>query len=150
MASDLGTLASSEPEEEEESGTPEEVGAGLQMREGGGGGEHPAVDDSSTSVDGGAGGAGGGVQESTVGKEAAAAAQGRDENLPPQVNTEVQVLQQGVTKQIMKEGHGDAPPPRHSTCFVHYRAWTESTMHKFEDTWLEQQPTELHLGHGEL
>ncbi|CAM6012542.1 unnamed protein product [Sphagnum balticum] len=147
MASDLGNLASSEPEEEEESGTPEEFGAGLQMREGGGGGggggEHPAVDDSSTSV---AGGAGGGVQESTVGKEAAAA-QGRDENLPPQVNTEVQVLQQGVTKQIMKEGHGDAPPPRHSTCFVHYRAWTESTMHKFEDTWLEQQPTELHLGH---
>jgi hypothetical protein len=50
MASDLGTLASSEPEEEEESGTPEEVGAGLQMREGGGGGEHPAVDDSSISV----------------------------------------------------------------------------------------------------
>jgi len=52
MASDLGTLASSEPEAEEESGTPEEFGAGLQMREGGGGGggEHPAVDDSSTSV----------------------------------------------------------------------------------------------------
>jgi hypothetical protein len=52
MASDLGNLASSEPEEEEESGTPEEFGAGLQMREGGGGGvgEHPAVDDSSTSV----------------------------------------------------------------------------------------------------
>ncbi len=56
MASDLGTLASSEPEEEEESGTPEEFGAGLQMREEGegggegGGGEHPVVDDSSTSV----------------------------------------------------------------------------------------------------
>ncbi len=50
MASDLGTLASSEPHEEEESGTPEEFGAGLQMREGGGGGEHPVVDDSSTSV----------------------------------------------------------------------------------------------------
>jgi len=50
MTSDLGTMASSEPEEEEESGTPEEFGAGLQMREGGGGGEHPAVDDSSTSV----------------------------------------------------------------------------------------------------
>jgi hypothetical protein len=49
MTSDLGTMASSEPEEEEESGTPEEFGAGLQMREGGGG-EHPAVDDSSTSV----------------------------------------------------------------------------------------------------
>eukprot|EP01018_Ginkgo_biloba_P000973 Gb_11891 [translate_table: standard] len=29
---------------------------------------------------------------------------------------------------------------------VHYRAWTESTMHKFEDTWQEQQPLELVLG----
>uniref|UniRef100_A0A7N0ZWM3 peptidylprolyl isomerase n=1 Tax=Kalanchoe fedtschenkoi TaxID=63787 RepID=A0A7N0ZWM3_KALFE len=29
---------------------------------------------------------------------------------------------------------------------VHYRAWTESTQHKFEDTWNEQQPVELILG----
>jgi len=83
------------------------------------------------------GGAGGGVQESTVGKEAAAA-QGRDENLPPQVNTEVQVLQQGVTKQIMKEGHGDAPPPRHSTCFgtlLHLQAlWKLLGFHRKQKT----------------
>lgn len=31
---------------------------------------------------------------------------------------------------------------------VHYRAWTESTLHKFEDTWREQQPLELVLGKG--
>lgn len=31
---------------------------------------------------------------------------------------------------------------------VHYRAWTESTLHKFEDTWHEQQPLELVLGKG--
>ncbi|XVF79643.1 hypothetical protein PTKIN_Ptkin15bG0005500 [Pterospermum kingtungense] len=29
---------------------------------------------------------------------------------------------------------------------VHYRAWAESTKHKFEDTWHEQQPLELVLG----
>ncbi len=54
----------------------------------------------------------GGVEES-----AARPAEGRDEKLPPKVNTEVEVLQQGVTKQIIKEGHGNAPPSRHSTCF---------------------------------
>lgn len=31
---------------------------------------------------------------------------------------------------------------------VHYRAWTESTLHKFEDTWNEQKPVELVLGKG--
>lgn len=31
---------------------------------------------------------------------------------------------------------------------VHYRAWTESTQHKFEDTWQEQRPIELVLGKG--
>lgn len=31
---------------------------------------------------------------------------------------------------------------------VHYRAWTESTQHKFEDTWHEQQPLELVIGKG--
>lgn len=31
---------------------------------------------------------------------------------------------------------------------VHYRAWTESTQHKFEDTWNEQRPLELVLGKG--
>lgn len=33
---------------------------------------------------------------------------------------------------------------------VHYRAWTESTQHKFEDTWHEQQPLELVVGKGTL
>ena len=31
---------------------------------------------------------------------------------------------------------------------VHYKAWAESTQHKFEDTWHEQQPLELVLGKG--
>ena len=31
---------------------------------------------------------------------------------------------------------------------VHYRAWTESTGHKFEDTWDEQRPLEMILGKG--
>lgn len=31
---------------------------------------------------------------------------------------------------------------------VHYRAWTNHTQHKFEDTWKEQQPIELVLGKG--
>jgi hypothetical protein len=31
---------------------------------------------------------------------------------------------------------------------VHYRAWTEMTMHKFEDTFREGQPMELILGQG--
>lgn len=29
---------------------------------------------------------------------------------------------------------------------MHYRAWTETTKHKFDDTWHEQQPLELVLG----
>ena len=31
---------------------------------------------------------------------------------------------------------------------VHYKAWAEKTLHKFEDTWLEQRPFELVLGKG--
>lgn len=31
---------------------------------------------------------------------------------------------------------------------VHYRAWSEKTQHKFEDTWQEQRPTEMVLGKG--
>lgn len=31
---------------------------------------------------------------------------------------------------------------------VHYRAWAEKTLHKFEDTWQEQRPFELVLGKG--
>ncbi|RWR77740.1 peptidyl-prolyl cis-trans isomerase FKBP42 [Cinnamomum micranthum f. kanehirae] len=53
---------------------------------------------------------------------------------PPKIDSEVEVLHEKVTKQIIKEGH------------VHYRAWTESTLHKFEDTWQEQRPIEMVLG----
>lgn len=68
-----------------------------------------------------------------------------DDMLPPKVNSEVEVLHDKVTKQIIKEGSGNKPS-RNSTCFLHYRAWAESTMHKFQDTWQEQQPLELVLG----
>ncbi|GAU28574.1 hypothetical protein TSUD_269140 [Trifolium subterraneum] len=53
---------------------------------------------------------------------------------PPKVDSEVEVLHEKVTKQIIKEGH------------VHYRAWAENTEHKFEDTWQEQRPTEMIIG----
>lgn len=64
---------------------------------------------------------------------------------PPKVDSEVEVLHEKVTKQIMKEGHGQKPS-KYSTCFLHYRAWTESTQHKFEDTWNEQRPVEIVIG----
>ncbi|CAA0833364.1 Peptidyl-prolyl cis-trans isomerase FKBP42 [Striga hermonthica] len=69
----------------------------------------------------------------------------QDESGPPKVDTKVEVLHEKVTKQIIKEGHGQKPS-KYSTCFLHYRAWTESTQHKFEDTWHEQQLLELILG----
>lgn len=69
----------------------------------------------------------------------------QDGNGPPKLDSKVEVLHEKVTKQIIKEGHGDKPS-KYSTCFVHYRAWTESTQHKFEDTWQEQRPVELVLG----
>ncbi|KAL2491608.1 Peptidyl-prolyl cis-trans isomerase FKBP42 [Abeliophyllum distichum] len=56
----------------------------------------------------------------------------QDETGPPEVNSEVEVLHEKVRKQIIKE--------------VHYRAWTKSTQHKFQDTWQEQQPLELVIG----
>ncbi|XP_010523670.1 PREDICTED: peptidyl-prolyl cis-trans isomerase FKBP42 [Tarenaya hassleriana] len=64
---------------------------------------------------------------------------------PPKVDTQVEFLHEKVTKQIIKEGHG-CKPSKYSTCFLHYKAWTKSTRHKFEDTWQEQQPLELVLG----
>lgn len=64
---------------------------------------------------------------------------------PPKVNSDVEVLHEKVTKQIIKEGHGQKPS-KYSTCFLHYKAWTESTQHMFEDTWHERQPLELILG----
>ncbi|KAK6928754.1 Tetratricopeptide repeat [Dillenia turbinata] len=69
----------------------------------------------------------------------------QDEIGPPKVDSQVIDLHEKVTKQIMKEGHGQIPS-KYSTCFLHYRAWTESTRHKFEDTWHEQRPLELVLG----
>ncbi|XP_021736171.1 peptidyl-prolyl cis-trans isomerase FKBP42-like [Chenopodium quinoa] len=69
----------------------------------------------------------------------------QNDNGPPKVDAEVEVLHEKVTKQIIKEGHGEKPS-KYSTCFVHYRAWTGSTQHKFEDTWQEQRPIELILG----
>lgn len=64
---------------------------------------------------------------------------------PPKVDSKVEVLHEKVTKQIIKEGHGQKPS-KYSTCFLHYRAWTESTKHKFEDTWAEQRPLEMVFG----
>lgn len=64
---------------------------------------------------------------------------------PPKVDSEVEVLHEKVTKQIIKEGHGQKPS-KYSTCFLHYKAWAESTWHKFDDTWHEQQPLEMVLG----
>ncbi|XP_027355196.1 peptidyl-prolyl cis-trans isomerase FKBP42 isoform X2 [Abrus precatorius] len=64
---------------------------------------------------------------------------------PPKVDSEAEVLHEKVTKQIIKEGHGQKPS-KYSTCFFHYRAWSESTQHKFEDTWQEQRPIEMVLG----
>ncbi|KAJ7949192.1 Peptidylprolyl isomerase [Quillaja saponaria] len=69
----------------------------------------------------------------------------QDGNGPPKVDSEVEILHEKVKKQIIKEGHGQKPS-KYSTCFLHYRAWTESTQHKFEDTWNEQRPFELVIG----
>lgn len=69
----------------------------------------------------------------------------QDDAGPPKIDTEVEILHEKVTKQIIKEGHGQKPT-KLSTCFLHYRAWAEKTLHKFEDTWLEQRPFELVLG----
>lgn len=64
---------------------------------------------------------------------------------PPKVDAQVEPIHEKVTKQIIKEGHGQIPS-KYSTCFLHYKAWTKSTQHKFEDTWQEQRPLELILG----
>ncbi|KAI5341909.1 hypothetical protein L3X38_009784 [Prunus dulcis] len=69
----------------------------------------------------------------------------QDANGLPKVDSKVEVLHEKVAKQIIKEGHGPIPS-KYSTCFLHYRAWTQSTRHKFEDTWDEQRPLEMILG----
>lgn len=40
-----------------------------------------------------------------------------DESLPPKVDSETVTVKLGVSKQVMKEGDGRGPPPRHSICF---------------------------------
>lgn len=42
-----------------------------------------------------------------------------DGNAPPKVDSEVEILQEKVTKQIIKEGHGQKPS-KYSTCFCKY------------------------------
>ncbi|CAN7060597.1 unnamed protein product [Brassica oleracea var. botrytis] len=87
-------------------------------------------------------------QENEIVTEGSAAVHGepsQDGSVPPKVDSEVEVLDEKVSKQIIKEGHGSTPS-KYSTCFLHYRAWTKHTQHKFEDTWQEQQPIEIVLG----
>ncbi|KAK9913067.1 hypothetical protein M0R45_036892 [Rubus argutus] len=50
----------------------------------------------------------------------------QDANGPPKVDSKLETLHDKVQKQIIKEGHGPIPS-KYSTCFLHYRAWTEST-----------------------
>ncbi|XP_020257230.1 peptidyl-prolyl cis-trans isomerase FKBP42 [Asparagus officinalis] len=69
----------------------------------------------------------------------------QDDNGPLKIDGEMEILHEKVKKQIIKEGQGQKPAMS-STCFLHYRAWTQKTSHKFEDTWQEQRPFELVLG----
>ncbi|XP_072951097.1 peptidyl-prolyl cis-trans isomerase FKBP42 [Typha angustifolia] len=69
----------------------------------------------------------------------------QDDQLPPKVDSTMEILHEKVKKQVIREGHGQKPRNL-STCFLHYRAWVESSLHKFEDTWQEQRPIELILG----
>ncbi|KAK3119734.1 hypothetical protein QOZ80_9AG0674450 [Eleusine coracana subsp. coracana] len=69
----------------------------------------------------------------------------QDGNAPPVATSDMEVLHDKVKKQVIKEGHGKKPS-KFATCFVHYRAWVQGSLHKFEDTWQEQNPIELVLG----
>ena len=54
--------------------------------------------------------------------EAAAAVHGeplQDGNCPPNVESAVEILQDKVTKQIIKEGHG-RKPSKYATCFCKF------------------------------
>lgn len=44
----------------------------------------------------------------------------QDASEPPKVDSEVEILQEKVTKQIIKEGHGNKPS-KYSTCFCKYQ-----------------------------
>ncbi|CAN6567286.1 unnamed protein product [Malus baccata var. baccata] len=48
----------------------------------------------------------------------------QDANGPAKVDSKVVILHEKVTKKIIKEGHGQIPS-KYSTCFLHYRAWTD-------------------------
>ncbi|TVU50846.1 hypothetical protein EJB05_02237 [Eragrostis curvula] len=69
----------------------------------------------------------------------------QDGTAPPVATSDMEVLHDKVKKQVIKEGHGKKPS-KFATCFVHYRAWVQGSLHKFEDTWQEQHPIELVLG----
>ncbi|KAM1139542.1 hypothetical protein ACFX19_040419 [Malus domestica] len=45
----------------------------------------------------------------------------QDANGPSKVDSKADILHEKVTKQIIKEGHGQIPS-KYSTCFLHYRA----------------------------
>ncbi|KAL8260222.1 hypothetical protein R6Q59_028175 [Mikania micrantha] len=40
----------------------------------------------------------------------------QDDNRPPKVDAKVEVIHEKVTKQVIKEGHGENPS-KYSTCF---------------------------------
>lgn len=55
-----------------------------------------------------------------------------DANEPPKVDSEMEILQEKVTKQIIKEGHGSVPS-KYSTCFckcqiIEYFAFAHVTL----------------------
>lgn len=61
-------------------------------------------------------------QENEIVTEGSAVVHGepcQDGSVPPNVDTEVQVLDEKVSKQIIKEGHG-SKPSKYSTCFCKY------------------------------
>lgn len=48
----------------------------------------------------------------------------QDGDGPPKVDSEVEVLQEKITKQIIKEGHGQKPT-KYATCFCEYFVVTQ-------------------------
>lgn len=62
-------------------------------------------------------------QENDIVAEGAAFVHGdppQDANGPPKVDSAVEILHEKVTKQIIKEGHGQKPS-KYSTCFCKYQ-----------------------------
>lgn len=50
-----------------------------------------------------------------------------DADGPPKVDSAVEILQEKVTKQIIKEGHGQKPS-KYSTCFCKYQYYCTSSV----------------------